>query len=162
MRALPAPPAGGNTRYIGDGDGNQTGGLLPAGVTTTLAYNNASQTTGSTTAGTGTSYAYNSTSQTYRQAVGGTGYASGLVARNGQPSRITNGPTYEWVTRTPDGTPITLRKGSGGSSANWNYTLDDHGSARRLTAPGVASSDASYSYDAYGKALVNTQTTTPA
>jgi len=151
-------PSGSNTRYTYDGDGNQTTGLLPAG-NTTLAYNNASQTTSSTTAGTSTSYAYNSTSQTYRQAAGGTGYASGLVAKNGQPSRITNGPTYEWVTRTPDGTPITLRKGSGGSSANWYYTLDDHGSARRLTTPGGSSSDATYSYDAYGQALVNTQTT---
>ncbi len=148
-------PAGTNTLYTYDGDGNQTTGLLPAGATT-LAYNTASQTTSTTTGGVTTPNTYNGTSQTIRQTGGGNAYFSGLIAQNGQPTRVTNGPTYDWITRAPDGTPLSLRSGSGGTSTNWYYTRDYQGSGRRLTAAGDYGPDGLYSYDTYGQTLTRT------
>ena len=98
------------------------------------------------------------TSQTQRHSAGGVGYANGMVAPDGQPSRVSSGSTTDYLTRLPDGTPISLRSSAGTASTSYYYTLDCQGSARRLTAAAGTSDAGIYSYDHYGQetALGNT------
>jgi len=156
--ACPTSAPAGDTVSGYDGNGNLTAAALPAGAST-LAYNSKNQTVSSSTAGTTSSYGYAGASQVDRTYAGPVGHSTSLLGTEG---RVTNGPTYAWVTRTPDGQPIDIRQGSGPSYTPYYYLLDQQGTVLALTQNGAYSDSATYTYDPYGQTLTATSTgTTP-